>query len=355
MANKVAFITGINGQDGSYLSENLLEKAYYVHGILRRMSLMNTERIDHIIASGNDHFSYNYGDVTDFTSLYRNIEDLIKKHPESRIEVYHLAAQSHVKVSFDMPEYTSDVDAMGTLKVLEVCRTLRDMYKLSKDQLRIYIACTSELYGEVLEIPQTERTPFNPRSPYAVAKQFAFYIAKNYREAYDMYISNGILFNHESPRRGFNFVTRKITLGIGKIVRGESECLYMGNIDSVRDWGHAKDYVEAMNLILGCDNADDFVVATNEPHSVREFIEKAFAEVKLIITWNIDAGRGVNEIGVDQNDVVRVRINPKYYRPTEVEYLQGDAAKAFNTFGWKPKISFDELVKEMVRADLFKE
>lgn len=347
---KIAFITGINGQDGSYLSELLLNKGYIVHGILRRMSLMNTARIDHIISSNNPNFSYNYGDVTDFISIYKNIEALIKTYNNPSIEVYHLAAQSHVRVSFEIPEHTTDVDAFGTLKLLEACRILRDSYNLTKETLRIYIACTSELYGKVLEIPQTENTPFNPRSPYAISKQFAFYISKNYREAYDMYISNGILFNHESPRRGFNFVTRKITIGIGKIVKGECECIYMGNIDSYRDWGHAKDYVEAMHLILSNDTADDFVIATNEAHSVREFIEKAFAEVNIFITWTGNKGT-IDEIGIDQNGIVRVKIDPKYFRPTEVEYLRGDATKAFNTFGWKPKISFNELIKEMVHND----
>jgi len=348
---KVAFITGINGQDGSYLSELLLGKGYHVHGILRRMSLMNTERIDHIISSKNPKFTYNYGDVTDFTSIYRNLEELIKKHENACFEIYHLAAQSHVKVSFDIPEYTTEVDANGTLKVLEACRTLRDIYKLTQDSLRIYIACTSELYGKVLEIPQTEKTPFNPQSPYAIAKQFAFYISKNYREAYDMYISNGILFNHESPRRGFNFVTRKITIGISKIIKGELDCIYMGNIDSIRDWGHAKDYVEAMQLILQCDKPDDFVIATNETHSVREFIEKAFAEVNINITWKGEKG-SIDEIGIDQNGIKRIGIHSKYFRPTEVEYLQGNALKAFNTFGWKPKITFEQLIKEMVYNDV---
>lgn len=346
----IAFITGINGQDGSYLSEYLLDKGYYVFGILRRMSLMNTERIDHIISQNNPKFKCNYGDVTDSTSLYRNLDDIIKGFPESRLEVYHLAAQSHVRVSFDMPEYTSDVDAIGTLKVLEACRNIRDTYKLTNDQLRVYVACTSELYGDVLEIPQTETTPFNPRSPYAIAKQFAFYMSKNYREAYNMYVSCGILFNHESPRRGFNFVTRKITIGLGKIIANKQECIEMGNIDSVRDWGHARDYVEAMQMMLQCDKADDFVIATNETHTVREFIEKTFALKGYTLTWQGDSG-SINETAVDQNGVVRIRINAKYYRPTEVAYLQGNPAKAVQAFGWKPKTTFDELVIEMVNAD----
>jgi GDPmannose 4,6-dehydratase len=347
---KVAFITGINGQDGSYLSELLLEKGYYVYGILRRMSLMNTERIDHITQQKNERFKYIYGDITDTYSLYNVFEMILKEHQNPRIEVYHLAAQSHVRVSFDMPEYTATVDALGTLKLLEVCRTIRDRCKLTQEQLRIYIACTSELFGEVLEIPQTEQTPFNPRSPYAIAKQFAFYISKNYREAYHMFVANGILFNHESPRRGFNFVTRKITLGLGKILRGEMDVLEMGNIDSIRDWGHAKDYVEAMYLMLQQEKPDDFVIATNETHSVREFIEKTFAMRDLKIQWQGERG-SLEEVGVDQNGVVRIRIHPRYFRPTEVAYLQGDATKARTELHWEPKISFDELVQEMVQYD----
>ena len=347
---KVAFITGINGQDGSYLSELLLDRGYYVYGILRRMSLMNTERIDSIIQQKNPRFKYSYGDITDTYSLYNVFETILKDHQTPRIEVYHLAAQSHVRVSFDIPEYTATVDAMGTLKLLEVCRTIRDRYRLTQDQMRIYIACTSELFGEVLEIPQTETTPFNPRSPYAIAKQFAFYISKNYREAYHMFIANGILFNHESPRRGFNFVTRKITIGLGKILKGEIDSLELGNLDSVRDWGHAKEYVEAMYLMLQQEKPDDFVIATNETHTVREFIEKAFALKGLKIEWQGERG-SLDEVGVDQNGVVRIRIHPKYFRPTEVAYLHGDASKANRLLNWKPKITFDELVEEMVRCD----
>ena len=344
MNSMAAFITGINGQDGSYLAELLLEKGYYVHGILRRMSLMNTKRLDHI---NNPRFTYSYGDVLDFKSVYTNLELLLKQHPGKRIEIYHLAAQSHVQVSFEMPEYTTEVNATGTLKVLEAGRLLRDTYNLSKDMLRIYVACTSELYGKVLERPQSEKTPFNPQSPYGIAKQYAYFISKNYRESYDMYISNGILFNHESPRRGFNFVTRKITLGIGKIMRGETESISLGNIDAVRDWGHAKDYVKAMQMILDYEVPDDFVIATNETHTVREFVEKAFRIVDIQITWQ-------GKVGLDQNGVIRIHIDPKYFRPAEVDYLHGDASKAFRAIGWKPDTSFDELVHEMVMNDISK-
>jgi GDPmannose 4,6-dehydratase len=339
-----AFITGINGQDGSYLSELLLEKNYYVYGILRRMSLINTKRIDHII--GNNRFKYSYGDVTDATCLYRNIEKIIKKH--SSIEIYHLAAQSHVQISFEMPEYTNEVNANGTLKLLEVCRSIKETYKLNKDQIKIYIACTSELFGDVLETQQTETTPFNPCSPYAVSKLYTYYIAKNYRDSYDMFICSGILFNHESPRRGHNFVTRKITLGLAKILNKEAEFIELGNINSVRDWGHAKDYVNAMHLMLTHLEPGDYVVATNETHTVREFIEKAFAEKDILIKW---VGESIDEVGVDQNNVIRIRINSKYFRPTEVKYLHGNPAKIKTILGWEQKIQFDELVKEMVECD----
>lgn len=348
--NKIAFITGINGQDGSYLAEFLLQKNYYVYGIVRRMSLINTSRIDHI---KNDRFKYNYGDITDSISLYNNLEMIVKKHPNSIFEIYHLAAQSHVKISFDMPEYTANVDGIGTLKLIECCRLICTNYNLNFKNFRIYNACTSELYGKVIEIPQTENTPFNPRSPYSISKQFSFYISKNYREAYNMFISNGILFNHESPRRGFNFVTRKVTIGLSKILKGEIEFIEMGNIDSVRDWGHAKDYVEAMYLMLQNDIPDDFVVATNTIHTVREFIEKAFKLRNINITWIGEKG-SINEVGVDDNLNIRIKINPKYFRPTEVEYLQGDATKAYNSFGWKSKTSFEELIKEMVDSDCSK-
>lgn len=331
---KAAFITGINGQDGSYLSELLLEKGYTVHGIIRRMSLMNTARIDHLYAYEN--FKVYYGDVTDSISI-RNVLETIK---EDTIEVYHLAAQSHVKVSFEMPEYTAQVDAIGTLKLLEVCRSLSTTTK----KFKIYIACTSELYGRVLEIPQNEKTPFNPNSPYAISKQFAYFSAKNYRDAYGMFVCCGILFNHESPRRGINFVTRKVTIGLGKILRGKIEYIEMGNLDSVRDWGHARDYVEAMHLMLQQETPDDFVIATNETHTVREFIEKAFSLKGFTLTWN-------GNDGIDQNGIIRIKTNSKYMRPVDVDFLQGDATKARTKLGWVPKMSFDELVREMVETD----
>lgn len=330
----VAFITGINGQDGSYLSELLLDKGYHVYGIIRRMSLVNTKRIDHILGK----IKLFYGDITDTTCLFNSIQTIVSEHPnEKYIEVYHLAAQSHVRISFDIPEYTMNVDALGTLKLLEVC-------KIFKDKLRIYNACTSELYGKVLEIPQSESTPFNPCSPYAIAKQASFYIAKNYRESYGMYVCSGILFNHESPRRGLNFVTRKITIGLGKIIRGELEFLEMGNLDSVRDWGHAKDYVRAMYLMLQQENPEDFVIATNETHTVREFIEKTFSMKGIHIKWDGDTG-------IDQNGIIRIKTNPIYFRPVDVCYLQGSYEKAKNLLNWKPEISFDQLVQEMVDND----
>jgi GDPmannose 4,6-dehydratase len=336
----VSFITGINGQDGSYLSELLLEKGYHVHGIVRRTSTMNTTKIEHLLS--NKNFTYNYGDVTDYTSIYNNIESLIKKHPGKIIEVYHLAAQSHVKVSFEVPEYTTQVVAIGTLKLLEVCKKLQEVYNV---HIRIYNACTSELYGSHARDSQNEETPFNPSSPYAIAKQYSFYMAKNYRESYQMYVCNGILFNHESPRRGENFVTRKISLGVAKIYRGESECIVMGNIDSTRDWGHAQDYVRAMYMMLQHDTPDDYVIATNETHTVREFIEKAFLEINKTITW-------VGDVGKDQDGIVRVKVDSKYFRPTEVPYLKGDSSKAKRILGWIPENTFDELVKIMVKSDL---
>lgn len=336
----VSFITGINGQDGSYLSELLLDKGYYVHGIVRRSSTMNTTKIDHLIH--NDRFTYKYGDVTDYTSLYDNIESLIKRHPWRSIEVYHLAAQSHVQVSFEVPEYTAQVDALGTLKLLEVCKKLQQVYDV---YIRIYNACTSELYGSYAKDSQNEDTPFNPSSPYAVAKIYSYYISKNYREAYNMYICNGILFNHESPRRGENFVTRKISLGVAKIYRGESDYIVMGNIDSKRDWGHAKDYVKAMHTMLQQDAPDDYVIATNEIHTVREFIEKAFMVIGKTIQW-------FGDVGKDQDGIVRVKVDSRYFRPTEVPYLKGDSSKAKRLLGWIPEFTFDQLVKTMVESDL---
>jgi GDPmannose 4,6-dehydratase len=327
---KVALITGITGQDGSYLAELLLEKGYEVHGIIRRSSLINTHRIDGIY----NRLSLHYGDLTDSTNLVRVIQ---KVQPD---EIYNLGAQSHVKVSFEMPEYTADVDAMGTLRVLEAVRLLG-----MEDRVRIYQASTSELYGLVQEIPQKETTPFYPRSPYGVAKLYGYWITKNYREAYGMYACTGILFNHESPRRGETFVTRKITKALSKISVGLQDCLYLGNLNAKRDWGHAKDFVEAMWLMLQQDEPEDFVIATGKQYSVREFVEEAAPYFGMQITWR---GEGLNEIGYDVftgKEVIKV--NPKYFRPAEVETLLGDATKAKEKLGWEPKISFKELVEDM--------
>lgn len=339
--SKVAFITGITGQDGSYLAELLLEKEYIVYGLLRRSSSINTFRIDHIF----NKLKLRYGDMTDSTCLISILANIKTEQPDmNRLEIYNLAAQSHVKVSFEMPEYTADTDAFGTLKILEAIR----INKLEKIA-RFYQASTSELYGLVQEVPQKETTPFYPRSPYGVAKLYAFWIVKNYRESYGLFASNGILFNHESERRGHNFVTRKITIGLGKILKGETDRLVMGNIDSQRDWGHAKDYVEGMWRILQHDKADDFVLSTCEMHSVREFIEKAFALKGINLVWK---GEGVNEIGYDINTGKEyVFIDAKYFRPAEVELLIGDSTKARTTLGWIPEIKFDDLVKKMVDND----
>jgi len=327
---KVALITGITGQDGSYLAELLLEKGYEVHGIIRRSSLINTHRIDGIY----NRLSLHYGDLTDSTNLVRVIQ---KVQPD---EIYNLGAQSHVKVSFEMPEYTADVDAVGTLRVLEAVRLLG-----MEDRVRIYQASTSELYGLVQETPQKETTPFYPRSPYGVAKLYGYWITKNYREAYGMYACTGILFNHESPRRGETFVTRKITKALSKISVGLQDCLYLGNLNAKRDWGHAKDFVEAMWLMLQQDEPEDFVIATGKQYSVREFVEEAAPYFGMQITWR---GEGLNEIGYDVftgKEVIKV--NPKYFRPAEVETLLGDATKAKEKLGWEPKISFKELVEDM--------
>ena len=338
---KVSFITGITGQDGSYLAELLLEKGYIVHGLIRRSSTMNTSRIEHIHKKLHLH----YGDLTDGTSLFTCLFEIKNRYPHmERLEIYNLAAQSHVKVSFEVPEYTANSDAFGVLKFLEAIRANN-----LESVTRFYQASTSELYGKVQEVPQKETTPFYPRSPYGVSKLYAYWIVKNYREAYNMYACNGILFNHEGPRRGYNFVTRKITLGIGKILRGESDKLIMGNIDSLRDWGNAKDFVEGMWLILQHEVADDYVLATGEMHSVREFIEIAFKLKGFNIAWK---GTGVNEIGYDtETGKELIIIDPKYFRPTEVEQLLGDSTKATSVLGWKPKTTFLELVKEMVEHD----
>jgi GDPmannose 4,6-dehydratase len=339
--SKVAFITGITGQDGSYLAELLLEKEYIVYGLLRRSSSINTFRIDHIF----NKLKLRYGDMTDSTCLISILANIKTEQPDmNRLEIYNLAAQSHVKVSFEMPEYTADTDAFGTLKILEAIR----INKLEQIA-RFYQASTSELYGLVQEIPQKETTPFYPRSPYGVAKLYAFWIVKNYRESYGLFASNGILFNHESERRGHNFVTRKITIGLGKILKGETDRLVMGNIDSQRDWGHAKDYVEGMWRILQHDSADDFVLSTGEMHSVRKFIEKAFELKGIHLGWK---GEGVNEIGYDTNtNKEYVFIDAKYFRPAEVELLIGDSTKARTVLGWVPEIKFDDLVKKMVEND----
>ncbi len=337
---KVALITGITGQDGSYLAEFLLEKGYEVHGIKRRTSLFNTDRIDHLYRDpheGETRFFLHHGDMTDSSSLIRIMRQV---RPD---EVYNLAAQSHVAVSFEEPEYTADSDALGTLRLLEAIRMLG-----MERTTRFYQASTSELYGSTPP-PQSETTPFHPRSPYAVAKMYAFWITVNYREAYGLYACNGILFNHESPRRGETFVTRKITRALARIKLGLQDCLYLGNLDAKRDWGHAKDYVRMMWMMLQQDEPDDFVVATGEQHSVREFVEAAAGELGMEIHWR---GEGVDEVGVDADGRVIVRVDPRYFRPAEVESLLGDPTKAKEKLGWAPEVSFRELVAEMVREDL---
>jgi len=327
---KKALITGITGQDGSYLAELLLEKGYEVHGIIRRSSSINTARIDHIYQNIKLH----YGDLTDSTNIVRIIQ---KVQPD---EIYNLGAQSHVKVSFEMPEYTSDVDALGTLRILEAVRLLG-----MEDRVRIYQASTSELYGLVQETPQKETTPFYPRSPYGVAKLYGYWIVKNYREAYGMYACSGILFNHESPRRGETFVTRKITQAFSKISVGLQDCLYLGNLNARRDWGHAKDFVEAMWLMLRQDEPEDFVIATGTQYSVKDFVEEASPYFGMEIVWE---GEGVNEVGIDKlSKKTVIRVDPKYFRHSEVETLLGDASKAKEKLGWEPKISFKQLVEDM--------
>jgi len=327
---KKALITGITGQDGSYLAELLLEKGYEVHGIIRRSSSINTARIDHIYQNIKLH----YGDLTDSTNIVRVIQ-LVQ--PD---EIYNLGAQSHVKVSFEMPEYTADVDAVGTLRILEAVRLLG-----MEDRVRIYQASTSELYGLVQETPQKETTPFYPRSPYGVAKLYGYWIVKNYREAYGMYACSGILFNHESPRRGETFVTRKITQALSKISVGLQDCLYLGNLNARRDWGHAKDFVEAMWLMLQQDEPEDFVIATGVQYSVKDFVEEAAPYFGMNIVW---LNEGLDTVGYDRNSKKTViRVDPKYFRPAEVETLLGDASKAKKKLGWEPKISFKQLVEDM--------
>lgn len=339
--NKTALITGITGQDGAYLAELLLNKGYIVHGIKRRSSSFNTDRIDHLYRDQHDKevkFFLHYGDLTDSTNLIRIIQ---QTKPD---EIYNLAAQSHVQVSFEEPEYTANADALGALRILEAIRILG----LEK-KTRFYQASTSELYGLVQETPQKETTPFYPRSPYAVAKLYAYWITVNYREAYGIYACNGILFNHESPLRGETFVTRKITRALARIKLGLQDCLYLGNLDSKRDWGHAKDYVEMQWLMLQQEQPEDFVIATGVQFSVREFVDIAAQKLGLKINWQ---GEGVNETGSLVDGKVIVRVDPRYFRPTEVETLLGDASKARNKLGWTPKIKFAELVAEMVEEDL---
>ena len=327
---KVALITGITGQDGSYLAELLLEKGYEVHGIVRRSSLINTHRIDHIY----EQIKLHYGDLTDATNLISVIQ---KVQPD---EIYNLGAQSHVKVSFEIPEYTGQVDGLGTLRILEAIRLLG-----MEKKTRIYQASTSELYGKVQEVPQTETTPFYPRSPYGVAKLYGYWIIKNYREAYNLHASSGILFNHESPRRGETFVTRKITRGLSQISVGLQDILYLGNLDAKRDWGHAKDFVEAMWLMLQQDEPDDYVIATGEQYSVREFVDRAAPFFGLNIEWK---GEGLDEEGVDKiTGRSIIKVSEKYFRPTEVESLLGDPSKAKERLGWEPTTTFDQLVEDM--------
>ncbi|CAF1489564.1 unnamed protein product [Adineta ricciae] len=340
---KVALVTGITGQDGSYLAEFLLEKGYEVHGVIRRSSSFNTGRINHLYANPESHkegaMKLHYGDLNDSSSLVKIISTVKPS------EIYNLGAMSHVKISFDLSEYTADVDAVGTLRILDAIRICG-----LTNSVRFYQASTSELYGKVQEIPQSETTPFYPRSPYAAAKLYAFWITVNYREAYNMYAVNGILFNHESPRRGDNFVTRKITRSVAKIHLEQQQILELGALDSKRDWGHARDYIEAMWLMLQQDVPEDFVIATGETHSVREFVELAFKEIGKEIVWE---GEGVNEVGKEKGTgILRVTINAKYFRPTEVELLIGNPKKAEEKLKWKPKIKFGELVKEMVAADI---
>lgn len=340
--NKTALITGITGQDGAYLAEFLLNKGYIVHGIKRRSSSFNTERIDHLYKDPHErnvNFFMHYGDLTDSTNLIRIVQET---RPD---EIYNLAAQSHVQVSFETPEYTANSDAVGTLRLLEAIRILG----LEK-KTRFYQASTSELYGKVQEIPQKETTPFYPRSPYAAAKLYAYWITKNYREAYGMFACNGILFNHESPIRGETFVTRKITMAVARIKKGVQKKLYLGNLDAKRDWGFARDYVEAMWLMLQQDEPDDFVIATGKTHSVREFSELAFREVGIKLEWK---GIGVDEVGVNSatGDIL-IEIDRRYFRPTEVDILMGDPSKAREKLGWEAKVGFEELVRMMVAGDM---
>ena len=341
---RIALITGITGQDGSYLAELLIEKKYEVWGIIRRSSSINTGRIDHIFSNLN----LRYGDLSEPVNIMNILNEIKLKYKEEqieRLEVYNLAAMSHVKVSFDMPEYTCDIDGAGPLRILESIRNCG----INLNKIRFYQASTSELYGKVHEVPQSETTPFHPRSPYGVAKLYGYWITKNYREAYNMYACSGILFNHESPRRTHNFVTRKITLGLNKILKGESDKLILGNLNSLRDWGHAKDYVYGMWLILQQDKPEDYVLSTNEYHSVREFVEKSFSKKGFNIKWK---GEGLDEVGYDENTGRElIGVSSKYFRPAEVDELLGDSTKARVELGWNPTTTFDELIEEMVEHD----
>jgi GDPmannose 4,6-dehydratase len=341
--SKIALITGITGQDGSYLAELLLDKQYIVWGTIRRSSSINTNRIDHIF----NNLILRYGDLTDYSNIFNILTEIKNTYNNNlqRLEIYNLAAMSHVKISFEIPEYTCNVDATGTLRILEAVRHSG----IPLDKIRFYQASTSELYGKVIETPQNENTPFYPRSPYGVAKLYGYWITRNYREAYNIYACSGILFNHESPRRGHNFVTKKITMALANIIKGKQDKLILGNINSLRDWGHAKDYVYGMWLMLQQDKPDDFVLSTNKYYSVREFVEKSFALKGFNIKWK---GQGIHEIGYDTyTGRELIFISDKYFRPTEVDLLLGDSSKAKNILGWEPKISFDELVKEMVEYD----
>ena len=337
---KKALITGVTGQDGSYLAELLLKKGYEVHGIKRRSSIIKTDRVDHIYQDLHDkdlRFILHYGDMTDSSNLNRIVEEI---NPD---EIYNLAAQRHVKVSFDVPEYSAEVDAIGTLRLL-------DAIKDKEIQCKFYQASSSEMFGKAKEFPQTEKTPFNPQSPYAVAKVFSYWITNNYRDAYDLFACNGILFNHESPRRGETFVTRKITMAVANISAGKQEKLYLGNVNAKRDWGYAPEYVEAMWLMLQQKKPDDYIAATNSAHSVIEFCNLAFKEIGIDLEWS---GEGIHETGVNANSgKTLVEIDPYYFRPTDVQHLQGDYSKAKKELGWKPKVTFGELVKLMVKADL---
>ncbi len=342
---KIGLITGITGQDGSYLAELLLEKEYIVYGMIRRASIINTERIEGIFHHPRLHLKY--GDLTDSSNILHILHEIKTSHTDmERLEIYNLGAMSHVKVSFEMPEYTGDVDALGTLRLLEAIRSSG-----IAEKIRFYQASTSEMFGMVQEVPQKETTPFYPRSPYGVAKLYAHWITKNYRESYGLFACSGLLYNHESMRRAHNFVTRKITIGLGKILRGEEDKLVLGNLNSQRDWGHAKDYVRGMWLMLQQEKPDDYILSTNEMHSVREFVEKTFAIAGFEIKWK---GTGLEEVGYDaKSGRELIFVSEKYFRPAEVEELLGDSTKARTQLGWKPEYTFDDLVREMVNHDVF--